>query len=148
MRYYLGIDPGANGALVALGEGGIMEGFISIVPFSKNTEHDIVHLLQCLHPDIDMCCFIEKVHAMPKQGVSSTFKFGRNYGVMIGILTALGIPYREVTPQAWQRAMSCLSKGDKNCTKAAAQKLFPSVKVTHANADALLIAEYCRRTWV
>jgi hypothetical protein len=41
--------------------------------------------------------------------------------------------------------MSCLTKGDKNVTKSRAQELFPEVKVTHAIADALLIAEYGRR---
>jgi hypothetical protein len=38
-----------------------------------------------------------------------------------------------------------LSKGDKNVTKRKAQELFPSLKITHATADALLIAEYLRR---
>jgi Holliday junction resolvasome RuvABC endonuclease subunit len=147
VRYFIGIDPGANGALVVLVNDRDSDDLFSM-PFSKYTERDIVLAIDHLPHAPKWCCFIEKVHAMPKQGVSSTFKFGRSYGVMIGILTALGIPYREVTPQTWQKAMSCLSKGDKNVTKAAAQKLFPSVKVTHANADALLIAEYCRRTWV
>jgi crossover junction endodeoxyribonuclease RuvC len=144
MRYYIGIDPGANGAVVILREDG---NYLLQLESAKASEHDIAQCIRICTGD-NVVAIIEKVHAMPKQGVSSTFKFGRSYGVMIGILTALGIPYREVTPQTWQKAMSCLSKGDKNVTKAAAQKLFPSVKVTHANADALLIAEYCRRTWV
>ena len=37
------------------------------------------------------------------------------------------------------------SKGDKNVTKRRAQELFPGARVTHAVADALLLAEYCRR---
>ena len=41
--------------------------------------------------------------------------------------------------------MSWLSKGDKNVTKSRAQELFPELKITHAIADALLIAEYGRR---
>jgi hypothetical protein len=41
--------------------------------------------------------------------------------------------------------MKCRSGGDKKITKAAAQRLFPRMKVTHKNADALLIAEYGRR---
>jgi crossover junction endodeoxyribonuclease RuvC len=85
---------------------------------------------------------------MPKQGVSSTFKFGVNYGFLRGMLTAHKIPFEEVTPQKWQKAMGCLSKGNKNVTKAKAQQLFPNLKITHKVADALLIAEYCRRTHV
>jgi hypothetical protein len=41
--------------------------------------------------------------------------------------------------------MQCLTKGDKNVSKAAAQRLWPKLKITHANADALLIAEYGRQ---
>jgi hypothetical protein len=57
----------------------------------------------------------------------------------------LKIPFEEVSPVKWQKVMGCLSKGDKNVTKAAAQRLFPDIKITHAIADALLIAEYGRR---
>lgn len=88
---------------------------------------------------------LERVHSMPKQGVSSTFKFGQNYGFWRGLLCAFRIPYEEVSPGVWQKAMGCLSGGDKNVTKAKAAQLFPQIKVTHAIADALLIAEYCCR---
>jgi hypothetical protein len=39
-----------------------------------------------------------------------------------------------------------MSKGDKNVTKAKAQQLFTQLKITHATADALLIAEFARRS--
>ena len=60
-------------------------------------------------------------------------------------LIAAGIPFETVTPAKWQGAMGCRTKGDKNVTKRKAQDLFPGVKVTHAIADALLIAEWGRR---
>ena len=41
--------------------------------------------------------------------------------------------------------MDCLTGGDKNVTKRKAQSLFPWVKVTHAIADSMLLAEYCRQ---
>lgn len=81
---------------------------------------------------------------MPKQGVASSFKFGRSYGFLIGLLTGLRIPYEFVTPQKWQKAMGCLTHGDKNISKAAAQRRWPNEKWTHATADAGLIAEYGR----
>ena len=89
--------------------------------------------------------YIEKVGATPQMGVVSAFTFGRSYGWLLGVLDALRIPYEFVTPQKWQKAMGCLTGGDKNVSKAAAQRLWPSLKITHANADALLIAEYGRR---
>jgi len=97
--------------------------------------------------------FLCPVHAMPKQGVSSTFKFGQNFGTLLGILAALGIPHERITPGKWQKEFGLIRR-DKNETitekknrhKARAQELFPAVRVTHAVADALLIAEFCRRT--
>ncbi len=82
---------------------------------------------------------------MPKQGVTSSFTFGKNYGFLIGLLTAIQIPFKFVTPQQWQKGMQCLTKGDKNVSKSAAQRLWPKVKVTHAIADSMLIAEYGRK---
>ena len=90
---------------------------------------------------------------MPGQGVASTFKFGMNYGMLRMALIAAGIGFETVTPQTWQKKMSCMSKGDKKVTRAKAQELFPQVQITgrgiksptHAVADALLIAEYGRR---
>ena len=88
---------------------------------------------------------IENVHSMPKQGVSSSFKFGKMFGIMLGMITVCRIPHEMIQPAKWQGEMKCRSKGDKNVTKAAAERLFPKVKVTHRNADALLMAELARR---
>jgi hypothetical protein len=60
-------------------------------------------------------------------------------------LTAAGIPFERVRPQVWQKAMSCMTGGDKNVSKRKAQELFPAIKCTHATSDALLIAEFGRR---
>jgi hypothetical protein len=57
-------------------------------------------------------------------------------------LTAAGIPFTRIRPQVWQKKLGCMTKGNKNITKQKAQELFPSIKVTHAIADALLIATY------
>jgi hypothetical protein len=85
---------------------------------------------------------------------SAMFKFGAEYGRVRMALTAAGVPFEEVTPQAWQKAMGVPPRKNKegetktqfkNRLKAKAQQLFPDVKVTLAVADALLIAEYCRR---
>jgi len=110
-------------------------------------------------------CYLEKAQAFPgsqkvtrcprcstilktrqSQGVASTFKFGMQYGTLKGILTALHIPFELIRPVDWQRALGCMTKGDKNISKAAAQRLFPDIKCTHAVSDALLIAEFARRT--
>lgn len=101
---------------------------------------------QCIWPNKLPCkAYLEQVHSMPGQGVASSFKFGQGYGSLEMALTAAGIPFERVTPQKWQKALGCLTKGQKNVSKRKAQELFPTMKVTHATADALLIAEWGRR---
>lgn len=141
-KAWIGIDPGASGAIAVIHESGN-------VNWIKNdsTEHELADWLQDIAENFDCIAIIEQVSAMPKQGVSSTFKFGRSFGFLIGLLTALRVRYEAYRPQVWQKHLRCLTKGDKNVSKAAAQRLWPSTKITHANADALLIAEFGRQMW-
>jgi len=63
------------------------------------------------------------------------------------------IPFDEVLPLKWQQRLGC--KAPKGCSypqrkhhlKGAAQRLFPALTITNVTADALLIAEHCRRHW-
>lgn len=138
---FVGIDPGANGGVAGLRLGSHLPVVACKMP---ETERDLFELFTWITVHAHFC-MIEQVHAHPKQGVSSMFKFGQNYGFLRGMLVANRIPFEEVTPQKWMGLLGCLNKGDKNVTKQKAQQLFPEVKITHAIADALLIAEYCRR---
>ena len=144
MNYFVGIDPGQSGGLAILTSTEI----VNVIKFKDQTPADISDIFEYLlsYDTCAMFAFIEKVHAMPKQGVTSTFKFGVSYGFLQGMLVAHKIPYDFVTPQRWQKELGCMSKGDKNITKQKAQQLYPKMKITHAIADAILIAEYCRRT--
>ena len=120
-------------------------GFVGSVRLSA-TEHDVSSFVIEHAPTITRAG-LERVSAMPGQGVSSMFKFGTSYGFCRALLVCHQLRFETVTPATWQRALKCLSKGDKNVTKAAAQRLFPTQKVVHATADAMLIAEYTRQTW-
>ncbi|HSW63970.1 MAG TPA: hypothetical protein VLH56_11785 [Dissulfurispiraceae bacterium] len=137
---YIGIDPGQSGGMVLLSDSGEV---CQTAAFAKMTERDI---FDTLHEWSEgACACLESVHSMPRQGVASSFKFGTNYGFLRGVLTATGIQWKTATPQQWQKELGCLTKGDKNITKAAAQRRWPNTKWTHATADAALIAEFCRR---
>jgi hypothetical protein len=146
---YLGLDPGVTGGIAAISNG------IALAFKMPETDRDILDLLRAVAPVQGQArAVIEKVNpgvfARPgherKMGVVSAFTFGGGYRALKMALTACDIPYDEALPVKWQNALSCRSKGNKNITKARAQQLFPQVKkVTHAIADALLIAEYCRR---
>ena len=109
---------------------------------------DLLEALEVWRLDYEPVAMIEKVHSSPQMGVTSAFTFGQGFGRLEMAFTASKIPFSYITPQKWQKALECLSKGDKNKTKIRAQQLFPAMKVFHWNADGLLIAEYCRRTTV
>lgn len=140
---YVGIDPGASGGIAILNS----VGGVCVVKPMPPTHRDILDMLTGIGPSRAV---LEFVRSSPQMGVTSAFTFGQSYGALRMALVAAGVPFDEVTPQKWQQAMGCRTKGDKNVSKRRAQELFPSVKVTHATADALLLAEYARRlgvTW-
>lgn len=89
---------------------------------------------------------IERVSAMPGQGVVSMFNFGRAYGDVRGVIGALNIPVHFVTPQKWKRHFRLSS--DKEEARALALRLFPAsadhfrLKKHHGRAEAALIAKY------
>lgn len=137
--FHIGIDPGLGGGIAVLNNSGAVCGTYKM----PATERDLLDLLEIKS---DECrAVLEFVRSSPQMGVVSAFKFGMGYGGLRMALVASRIPFDEVTPQKWQRVMGCLTRGDKNVTKRRAQELFPSVKVTHANADALLLAAYSLR---
>jgi hypothetical protein len=149
-EFFLGCDPGASGAFAILD----LAGTIVDVTAMPETAKDVSDYLTEFGPRIRIAA-LEAVHAMPKQGISSAFKFGRNFGMLHMGLVAHHVPFEFVTPEKWQQPLGCITAGrkgptdhktaKKQLTKARAQELFPQRKITHAIADALLIAEYCRR---
>jgi hypothetical protein len=139
MTTYIGIDPGCNGGIAWITDGK------ACAEKMPDTLQDLWELI-CDIKSIGGCnAVIEQVHSSPQMGVKSAFTFGNGFGHLEMALTAAAIPFERVRPQVWQKALGCLTKGDKNITKRRAQELFPGIKVTHAIADSLLIAEYNRR---
>ena len=149
----VGIDPGASGAAAVLDAK--TKKIVRCFEFSKLTLHEYAYELYKIKNTVrgKIKVIIENVHSMPKQGVSSSFKFGRRCGEQEGILVGLAIPYEFVTPQIWQRDMKCLRVKKKGCepesqtehkrrTRARAQQLYPSANITHATADAVLISRW------
>ncbi len=145
MKYIIGIDPGKSGGLTVMDEYGCL---IDVQAMTKMTDADISDWFAEWSEGYHVFAYLEKVHSMPGQGVASTFKFGDGSGFLRGCLVSRAIPFEFVTPQKWQKYLSCQTKGDKNITKSKAQQLFPDMKITHAIADSILIAEYGRRVRV
>ncbi|MGE5548417.1 MAG: hypothetical protein ACM33T_16045 [Solirubrobacterales bacterium] len=68
--------------------------------------------------------FVEAVGAMPGQGVSSVFAFGKVFGLVLGILAANFIPHTLVPPQRWKRTLGV--PADKDGARARASQLLPA----------------------
>ena len=136
MKVTIGIDPGVNGGIAWITDGK------PCVEKMPDTLQDLWELLRDIASEGDCHAYLEQVHSSPQMGVKSAFTFGNGFGHLEMGLTAARIPFTRIRPQVWQKELGCLTKGDKNITKRKAQELFPSVKVTHATADSLLIATY------
>lgn len=148
---YLGIDPGVSGGLACLDE----DGSVIEVQRMPETDGDLLAMIVMMRGDAAQA-MLERVRSSPRMGSSAAFTFGQGYGRLRMALLACGVPFAEVMPRRWQMALGCHMAGlgkfgerddvaAKNHTKGYAQSWFPRVKVTHAVADALLIAEYARR---
>ena len=140
MKLHIGIDPGLSGGIAFLPTTG--------TPWAHKmpeTDRDLIDLIRDSINLFEATALIELVHSSPQMGVKSAFTFGEGYGRLQMALTALAVPYERIRPAAWQKAMGCLTGGDKNISKRRAQELFPTLKITHSIADALLIAEFNRR---
>jgi len=146
---YIGIDPGKGGAIAFLSDMGPFHCMI----FDFEDSESLAKLRAA--SKLRVRAVLEKVSAMPGQGVTSMFNFGANFGTWIGRLEALEIPFDFVTPGKWQKEMfdSMPAKGTdkKEMSRDRARRLFPQVadqlgrKKDHGRAEALLMAEYCRR---
>lgn len=144
---YLGIDPGQTGAMAVIEP----KANIADVYDWPGDEVAAARLMRQIisfgqHTWITRAV-LEDVHAMPKQGVVSTFKFGTNFGIWRGILAALEIPFVLVKPQTWKKEFGLIKK-DKLESLYAARRRWPEVelhlKKHHGRADALWMAEYAR----
>ncbi len=150
----IGIDPGKSGGIAVLWPSGIYQAWKL-----PATERDLWEVLNeidhiALSESLNCTAFIEKVSSSPQMGVVSAFKFGRSLGLVHMGCICIGWRVEWVTAQKWQRALGLKVSGKglgqddtskKNRNKAKAQELFPDAKITHALADALLLAEFGRR---
>lgn len=143
---YAGIDPGRKGGLAIIYEEGSA---LSVSPLSHQ---DLIRACKALSglPGVRFC--LESVHAMPKQGVRSTFTFGAEYGYLKGVLEAFNISYQEIPPERWKKEFGLNTDKKKSIEVCKAlfpeANLFPSERCrveSDGMAEALLLAEYARR---
>jgi hypothetical protein len=157
MHIYIGIDPGQSGAICSVNDDGriVRATKMPLTPAEIFEELGTYEMLgrgeEGALEAHNVYAVLENQNSFAPKGVrfntSAMAGFFRHLGHLEAFLLASGIKYDLKMAAHWQRAMGCLTGGNKNITKARAEQLFSgSVKVTHALADALLLAEYCRRT--
>lgn len=151
-----GIDPGFDGAITFLDSDGWFQindmPTLALVRGGKNKrELDAHRVGRYLGEWKDVShAFIEQVGAMPGQGVSSVFAFGKSYGIIIGALATLKIPYTFVPPRRWKTALGVPAA--KDGARSRASQLLPQaasqwVRVKDdGRAESALIALYGLRS--
>ena len=149
INYYVGIDPGANGGIVAIDPNSHVV-VHERCPSSVHDLDDIYRHIASLQSNYDNCnikAIIESVHSMPGNSGRSMFSFGTNYGMHLGLLASNKIPFTKCTPAMWMKHYGTMPRNKtqrKNHIKSLAQQLHPNInKVTLATSDAILIAHYC-----
>ncbi|CAB5238740.1 hypothetical protein UFOVP375_22 [uncultured Caudovirales phage] len=147
-----GIDPGLSGAIAFLdvtrGELKIFDMPSLVVERNGKAKREIsapmiAAILANHRPDV---AFVERVGAMPGQGLSSTWSFAFGTGQIVGVLAALEIETHWVAPRVWITAAGV--RGGKDAGRMRAAELFPKHAAEFARAkdngrsDASLIAWY------
>jgi hypothetical protein len=142
----LGVDPGASGAIAWWFPDEPLIVTVQDVP-TVNGQVDAVTLARRVEQMRPNLAVVEQVAAMPKQGVSSTFRFGTAYGLVLGTLAALKVPVQLVAPSKWKRHYGL--GADKEQARALALRFWPGPeaelfarKRDHGRAEAALIARY------
>jgi hypothetical protein len=151
--WYLGIDPGKSGAVALVGGGEVHAWKFNnpdSIPIAHRIEACICHLDDKFRIESEGICVIEKVHSMPKQGVASSFAFGRAFGEAIATIECYNLPYVMVSPAKWTREFITQNSKrspteKKRELQRAARQLFPDTQILTDTADAILLAEYARR---
>jgi crossover junction endodeoxyribonuclease RuvC len=154
VKKVLGIDVGLNGAIAIVADGQLIDLHdMPTVTLERNNKNkrmvNAAELARLIRQSAPGCAYLERLNAMPGQGVTSMFSMGQSLGVVLGILAALDIPTTTIPPRTWQRALDVPQGKDGSRYRAA--QLFPAHADKFARvkddgrSDATLIAAYGAR---
>lgn len=142
----IGVDPGKKGGFTVM-----IDGVIHVSKIWNDVDF-IVAMRDVSEMGLTIRAAVEKVGAMPHQGVASMFNFGKSCGFIEGVLATLDIPYQLISPQKWKAEFGLNS--DKQKSIEVCQKLFPDLnllptarctKPSDGIAESAMLAEYARR---
>jgi crossover junction endodeoxyribonuclease RuvC len=149
MTCTIGIDPGLSGAVAVLGPDGTLERLADL-PVIRDGRlawidgGDLQSLLIDSLYGRPAKAIVERVGAMPRQGIASAFTFGLTFGSILAVLQARHLSVELVTPAVWKRALGLSS--DKRASLDKARLLYPAADLGLAKhdgrAEALLLAHW------
>jgi hypothetical protein len=157
-RIYLGVDPGSSGALCVLSED--KETFaVWKTPAAKDPVHEWLDLTREISDAYKVFgCFVEAPNVgvggagkKGKQGTTQLVKQGVNIAYAKMAVAAAQIPFTPILPSSWTSNLS-LKRGKTESQTAwksrlyeLAKRFYPGFDFPKYAADAVLIAEICRR---
>jgi len=146
-----GIDPGVRGGLdiVEISDGAapqLREAIdIPVTGVGAKERVDVLAIRSWIQTHKPDHAVIERAQAMPKQGASSGFKYGRAVGAIEAAIACCEIPMTIIEPTAWKKFHQ-LRGSDKEAGRQRALQLFPAAhalfarKKDHGRGEAALIA--------
>lgn len=165
VNLYVGIDPGATGAIAFLHPIDLRKSIAVDIPTvriatsrktasgnpSYRTQTDLGALWDIFAACKDiwhkLFVVIEHQQPIPTDTALTGFTVGKNFGMWPLFLYSHGIVHDTIRPVKWKKSQG-LIKQDKEAARLRAQKLFPNAslnrKKDHNRAEALLIAETYR----
>ena len=157
----IGIDPGISGSICFFKDGKILDviEMPTMTEGKKNKKqvngsqiyNEILKRIKKIEKQ-EIRVVIEKVSAMPKQGVTSMFNFGQSFGILKGICSAMQLPMYFVRPAKWKKYFNLINS-EKDASRTRAIEIFPyfssqlSKKKDSNKADAILIASFYHETY-
>jgi crossover junction endodeoxyribonuclease RuvC len=143
----IGVDPGATGAVAALGPDGSLLA-VDDLPYADGAVLAPV-LADLVLAHGTAVAFVERAQSMPGMGVAGAFRYGTGYGCILGVLGALEVPTTTVRPNVWKRAAG-LGR-DKAASRRRACELWPAAADRFARVKDDGRAEACligRHGWL
>ncbi len=147
IKHYIGIDPGRKGGMCVVRSDGIPMEWIRMPAPPQIIDWLTLVSSKYFNPVM----VTEKSQAMPKQGIVGAFRYGAHFGIFATVAIMLQIPYHEIRPQIWKKALGLSQNKMDSIT--ACRRIFPTVELIPAGcrkehdgiAEALLIAEWARQ---
>ena len=150
IKAYVGIDQGVTGAVAVLRHDSCQASQMPVIKTGKKNLVDVLALSELLRLAGDVSAvYVERTQIQPKFGAKGNHGSGVSAGRVNAVIEIMRLPWREVQPKEWQRAIGIATATDKKLAVLHwVRQRFPGIgaegwKRGDGRADALALAWYC-----